>query len=47
LFLLLTCGVILLTIAIAKLSFDYFELYFLRWKAKFVAVPVKIPESAF
>jgi peptidoglycan/LPS O-acetylase OafA/YrhL len=46
-FLLLTCGVILLTIALAKLSFDYFELYFLKWKANFVAAPVKIPESAY
>ena len=33
----LSCAVILLTLVIAKTSFDYFEMRFLKWKKKFIS----------
>lgn len=39
-FVLLSVCTVALTIAVAKLSFDYFEAPFLRWKTKFAAGPV-------
>lgn len=38
-FLLLSVCLLALTTFLAKLSFDYFESHFLKWKTKFVAVP--------
>jgi peptidoglycan/LPS O-acetylase OafA/YrhL len=38
-FLLLSAALKALTFAIAKLSFDHFETYFLKLKAKFAAAP--------